>query len=329
VDERSGVGIRQTAVVLGEETWTPSRLANAVGAREEVVRRWVGDLTVHSSGRRPAELAADAGRLCLVRAGIDVRDVQAIVVGSSVPHELSEEGRRELHVQELLGARDSIVSEVGLACSESIVAFRVAKSLICDQPGVDRVLVAFGERRHARILGYDKETYQPVFSDLGAAALIERGARLTILGFGEATDGRHWNFLSEMRRSVAAAPSTPVAATPRTTVDPERLRLMADSVAVNRLALERCLNATGIRKQDIRHVLFSREGPRIPHAMMRQLDLPAELLYAPPHGPSHAGMADFVVSLDDMMEHGALEAGVTVLLGSRAVGSTRFCMVRA
>ena len=322
------VGVGQTALVLGERTVPADDLARELDARPEVVRRWLGGLTLHVSERSAAELGADAARLCLERRGISIEDVPFIVFGSSAPLVPLEEGRRELRVQDLLGAKHAVVTEVGPACSESITALRLAHALVASQPTADRALVVFGERRRTRILGYDKETYQPVFSDVGAAVLVERGAPLGILGFGDATDGRYWDFLAEIRRNGDVKDEGGPKPPAQTQMDPRRLRLLADSVATNRLALRRCLAAAGLQAGAIRHVLLTREGPRIPHAMLRQLDLDAGLLHDPESGPTHAGMADFVVSLDRLMSERGVAPGAAVLIGSRAVGSTRFCLVR-
>jgi 3-oxoacyl-[acyl-carrier-protein] synthase III len=325
-------GIRQTAVVLGERTQTVEELAVTVGARPDVAERWLGGLKVHVSSRFAAELGAEAARVCLARSNLTILDVPFIVFGSSSPPDPLEEGRRELHVQELLGAMHAVVMDVGAACSESITALRLAASLVLATSDAKRVLVVYGERRRERILGYDRETYQPVFSDVGAALVIERDAPLRLLGFGDATDGRYWDFLAEIRRRkpLPSAEQTPRGSgAPMSQMDSKRLRMLTDSVATNRLALERCLRAANIPASEIRHVLLTREGPRIPHAMLRQLGLATDLLYFPPGGPTHAGMADFVILLDQLMHEGNVNPETVLLLGSRAVGTTRFCLVRA
>jgi 3-oxoacyl-[acyl-carrier-protein] synthase III len=328
--QSSNVGIQQTAVILGDRTVTAEELAQQVSARPEVAQRWLGNLTLHVSDRSPAELAAEAGLLCLRRSGLSIEDVPLIIFGSSAPLAPLEEGRRELRVQELLGAKGATITEVGTACSESITALKLACAFVRTEPGIDRVLLVFGERRSSRILGYDKETYQPVFSDAGAALLVQRDARLQVLGFGDATDGRYWDFIAEIRRSEGAKSAPAQAGTPPTQqMDPRRLRLMTDGVALNRLALQRCLAAAVVTPGEIRHVLLTREGPRVPHALLRQLDLDPGLLPDPNLGPTHAGMADFVISLDVLMAGSTLRPGAALLLGSRAVGATRFCLARA
>jgi 3-oxoacyl-[acyl-carrier-protein] synthase III len=119
-----------------------------------------------------------------------------------------------------------VVFDVGSACSESITALRLAGLLLAAQPELARALVVIGEQRRARILGYDRETYQPVFSDAGAALMVEREARLPILGFGYGTDGRFWDFIANVRREEATrAAQAPVPAIgTATALDPRRPR---------------------------------------------------------------------------------------------------------
>jgi 3-oxoacyl-[acyl-carrier-protein] synthase-3 len=332
--ETSPVGIRALGSCVGELELSTSDLAHSIGAEADAVRGWIGDLRILVTERTREELGAEAARQCLARAEVGIEDVQALVWGGNRPIR-SGEGRRELHVQHLLGASTAFVTEVGTPCTESLTALRIARALIRDEPDVERVLVVFGERQYARrVFGYDAKTYQPVFSDAGAAVLVERRGRHEILGFGDSTDGRYWDYLvpiwEELERAESRAGEP--APTPEAEADAKanarRLRLMVDAVALNRAALERCLRGSGARREDIDHVILTREGARIPHSLLRQLGLPADKLFSCPQGPTHVGMADCFLSLDVLLASGACRSGQLVLLGSRAVGTSRFCLLR-
>lgn len=316
-----------TGVFVGENTLSAADVAGSIGAEPEVVARWLGGRTVHASALSPPELGARAAARCLEKAGVQATDVQAIVWGCSAEHDLAKEGRRELHAQHLIGATASTAIEVGLACSESMTAFRLARSLIRDDRAVERVLIVFGERRPLRTLGFDSTTYQPVFSDVGAAVLVARAATPGILAFSEGSDGSYWDFLLRVRENAKKAPA-PRGPSPVLAVDPLRAKFALDSAKQYRRALDHCLQVAGITRNELAHVVLTREGSRIPHAIMRQLDLPIEKLFAPAAGPTHAGMADCIVDLDALLASGTLGPAQYVLLGARSVGTIRFCLLR-
>jgi 3-oxoacyl-[acyl-carrier-protein] synthase-3 len=322
------IGITALACHVGEQVITAEELARTLGAEPATVEKWLGGLAIHASALSECELGAEAAKKCLAKAGVDAKDVQAVVWGSTTPY-APEQGRRELHVQHLIGATAATAIELGMPCSESITGLRLAAALLAADRSMERVLVVFGEKREgARTLGFDVSTYQPVFSDAGAAALVTRTNTRRLLAFGEASDGKYWDFLHKVRTRPAEAPR-PTGAEGKLPIDPERARLAVDSARLHKRALEQCLAAGGATRADVHRVLLTREGPRIPHAIMRQLDLPSEKLYAPAHGPTHVGMGDYLLHLEAMLAESPPEPGALLLLGSRAVGTVRFCLVRA
>lgn len=322
-----GIGFASIATCVGDRLVTPAEVAEQIGAEASVVNRWIGDLSVHGSALSDCELGAEAARRCLAGANVSPEDVDVIIWGSTAPYD-REMGRRELHVQRLIGATNATAIELGMPCSESITALRLARSLLRDDAKLQRILIVFGEKRETdRTLGFDVVTYQPVFSDAGAAALITRDSAWEILGFGEASNGDYWDFLKKIRSRPRNPPKK--AAATEIVIDPERAKLAVDGARLHTRALNACLAAAGMTRDEIDVVLLTREGPRIPQAIMRQLDIAPEKLFAPPRGATHVGMGDYLLHLSSMLEAGLIgKANQVFLLGSRAVGTIRFCVMR-
>lgn len=322
-----GVRIVATGTFPGETILSAAEVAASIGGTEAAVARWIGKLTVHVSALSAPEIGARAGVRCLEKAGVAADDVQVVIWGSSAQPDLERDGRRELRAQHLIGAARASVIEVGLPCSESITALRLARSLVDGDPAVERVLVVFGERRSKRTLGFDATAYQPVFSDVGAALLLERAETDGIVAMAEDCDGSYWDFLLRARENAKHAPLArgPASAL---AVDPLLAKASVDAAKQCRRALDRCLELAGLDRSRIDHVILTREGARIPSALMRSLDVPVEKLFVPTTGPTHAGMSDVVIDFEALTESGALRPGQHVLLGARAVGTIRFCLYR-
>lgn len=312
--------LRAFGAAQGESLVAPAELAPALGVTEADVARWIGALEVRGSSVSAAELAARAARQCLARAGLTAADVDGLLY---VTARGDAEGRDELHVQALLGASRPFAVACGTTCSESVTALWMARDLLAGDRRLRRVLVVSGERYptlRERSLGMSgKVLRQPVFSDMGAAALVERvedgdgGGGPELLTFGAATDGKYWDYLAQVGQGGegASAAST--------------LQVYMDAVPVYRTALERCLLGTGLSPAQIDHVVLTREHPSTVEAIARHMGLSEKRVVTAERGPTHSGVADTFLLVEELVGRGAKGHA---LVASRTVGVMRCALVR-
>jgi len=310
---------------VGEERIDAKALAHRLGVDDADVERSRGSLSLHLSTRSASELACLAASRCLEQAATPPSDVDVIIFGSSCRWRI-EEGRRELHLQALLGATNATAVAVDArSCADLVTALRLAASYLVD--GARNVVVAFGEAwKERRLFGFDAKTQQPIFSDGGAALLVRAEGRHSILGFGEATAGTHWDFAARLETGAGHGPVTGEGAWAG--MSASRVQLMVDSVQIHRRALATCLARTGLAPADIHHVISTREGPRVPNVFMRQLGLAESTYFAWPDGPSHVGLPDCVLALEALLASGAGRRDQNVLLAARAVGTMQLALLR-
>jgi 3-oxoacyl-[acyl-carrier-protein] synthase III len=311
------VCIRALGTATGEIEIDPAEFATSIGTTVEVVRRWLGGMRICTTQRTATELASEAARQCLARAGVVPADVDAIVwcAARGLPS-----GRNELHLQALLGADRAFALEAGNTCSDLVSALWLAHAMVRDWPEIRRVLVACGDVSRAlprTLIGMKPSVrYQPVFSDVAAAALVEPGAATTLLGIGAASDGSYWDYLDRVAGDEDGVQNLGSLA-----------RVMIEASRLNKLALARCLASAGITVEEVDHLVLTRESPEVLASIVRQLHLDPDRLIKLEARPSHAGASDGLYGLEALM-YGYGRPGETVLIGSRTPGITRFALFR-
>ena len=187
-----------------------------------VVDKWLGSAQVYATARPIDELAVEAARKCLERAGVSGTEVSAIVANDC-------NGRR---IQGEIDAQNAVALEANGGCAAFVVMLSRARSMLREDEAIKCVLVVCAFKLVGvplRSIGRMSETVmRDIFSDGAGAVLVERGAGdITLLSTGYATTGLHWDqYYDRVRRRRAAQ---------------RDIVVMQDSIVVFRTALERCL----------------------------------------------------------------------------------------
>ena len=154
------VSNEQIAADLGvDAAW----IAKRTGTRE---RPWA------TGDERLSELAADAGRAALERAGVDARELDLVLVATSTADEITPNAAPL--VAGLIGAEMAGALDVGAACTGWLSAL----SMACGQ-------IESGRARHALVVGADFLSRFLDFSDRDTAPLFADGAGAAVLSATE------------------------------------------------------------------------------------------------------------------------------------------------
>ncbi len=160
------VSNEQVAARLGVDAdWITKR----TGTRE---RPWA------MPGERLSDLAADAGRLALERAGLEAGEVDLVLVATSTADEITPNAAPL--VAGLIGADRAGAFDVGAACTGWLSALAMA----CGQ-------IESGRAEHALVVGADFPLSRFLdFSDRDTAPLFADGAGAAVVSATEASTGR-------------------------------------------------------------------------------------------------------------------------------------------
>jgi 3-oxoacyl-[acyl-carrier-protein] synthase-3 len=166
------IGVLGTGAHLPPVVVTNEEIAASSGTSARWIEERTGVRRRHRvlPGQASSDLAAEAIRAAVAQAGLDVADLDLIVLATSTPDELGPS--TACRVQALLGAVQAVAFDVSAACSGWLFAARVAVDWLRAEAGV----------RYAAVVGV--EAYSPFIdpSDRATAVLFGDGAAATVLG---------------------------------------------------------------------------------------------------------------------------------------------------
>lgn len=285
------VGNAEIAARLGvDEAWLERRS----GTRE---RRYLAE------GARLADLAAEAGRAALARAGVEGGAIDMVLIATTSPDELSPHA--STWVTGLVGADGASTLDVSAACTGFLTGLSVGASAI-EAGRAEKVLV-IGADGLSRYLDRDDRDTAMLFGDGAGAAVLEATA---------AADADVGPIRLHSDPSGGPLIKLPNAGTIR-----------MDGRAVFRRAVEmmadvthEALAAAGLALADVDLFVYHQANGRILRAVGAELGLDADRVVdvVPRFGNTSAASLPLALSVAD--EEGRLEPGATVLLAAFGAG---------
>lgn len=183
----TGVQVLATGACAPEEVITNQDLAE-LGYDEE----WIVKRTGIQARRRAAadqatsDLAAEAARRCLARAGVEPRDVDLIVLATMTPDHPTPS--TACLVQQKLGG-GAAAMDVNAACAGFMYALTTAMQFV--KSGTARNALAIGADTMSRIVNPEDRKTFPLFGDGGGAVLLGPGGEdQGLVAFTLGADGR-------------------------------------------------------------------------------------------------------------------------------------------
>ncbi|QJE72682.1 ketoacyl-ACP synthase III [Aerophototrophica crusticola] len=312
------------SVILGCGSYLPARilsnqdLASMVDTSDEWIVERTGIKTRHiaAEGETTADLAEKAARAALAHAGVEVSELDLIVLATATPDNTFPATATK--VQQRLGMTRGAAFDVQAVCSGFIYALSVADNFI--KAGQARTVLVIGAETFSRILDWTDRGTCVLFGD-GAGAVVLRATE----GKGDATDqgilsthlhsdGRHHDLLY-----VDGGPSS--------TQTVGHLRMRGQEVfkhAVVNLAevVHEALSANGLEASAIDWLIPHQANRRIIEGTGRKLRLPPEkvVLTVDHHGNTSA--ASIPLALCEAVLDGRIKRGDVLLLEAMGGGFT-------
>ncbi|MEW1914510.1 ketoacyl-ACP synthase III [Kitasatospora sp. NPDC085895] len=165
--------------IVGIGSYLPDTVVSndEIAHRAGVTGEWIVRKTGICERRRAApheatsDLAAEAARRALTRAGLRADQISYLVVATSTPDQ--PQPATAAIVQNLIGAHQAAAFDVNAVCSGFVHALRVVERLLVGEDGVSPYGLVIGADIYSRILDY---------SDRRTAILFGDGAGATVLG---------------------------------------------------------------------------------------------------------------------------------------------------
>ncbi|MBK8083078.1 MAG: ketoacyl-ACP synthase III [Devosia sp.] len=185
------VGAYLPARILGNE-----ELARTVDTSDEwiVQRTGIRQRHIAAEGENTSDLAAAAGRKAMENAGLEIGDVDLIIVATTTP-DMTFPATAAV-VQQKLGMHHGAAFDIQAVCSGFVYAVATADSYL--KNGLGKRALVIGAETASRILDWDDRTTCVLFGDGAGAAVMELGKPgedRGVLATALRSDGHFWNKL--------------------------------------------------------------------------------------------------------------------------------------
>ena len=256
----------------------------------------------------------------LESAGVDVMDVDTIIVGTASPDRLLPSQACDL--QATLGAENAAAFDVGAACSGFLYALAVAEGLVVS--GQARHVLVVGAERLSKITDYQDRSTCILFGD-GVGATLVRAAQdgdRGILSSYLKTDGT----LAELLYRPGGG-----------SVHPPSLEMLNDRSYYLRMAGPETFKHAVVKMADACHEVLTRAGMSpddvdvlIPHqanlriieATAKRIGIPVEKAFVNIDRYGNTSAASIPMALDECVREGRITEGSTVLMVAFGGGLT-------
>jgi len=264
------------------------------------------------AGVYSSDLALIASRHALAAAGVDARDIDLIIVGTSTPDMVFPSTACIL--QSKLGAKGGPAFDVQAVCSGFVYALTLADSLI--RSGTAKKALVVGAEVFSRLMDFKDRTTCVLFGDGAGAVVLEASDTPGILATDIHADG-HYSDILCVPGHVSGGQ---VLGDPMLRMDGQAVFKLA--VGVLDEAARAVLAKAGKQAADIDWLIPHQANIRIMQSTARKLKLPMNKVVVTVDQHGNTSAASVPLALDSAVRSGQIKPGQTLLLEAVGGGFT-------
>lgn len=321
------VGIVRTGMYIPSSKMTGEEIAERANLPIEVVKTKMGitEKPIPGEQDHTVAMAVWAAQDAMRKGGVDAKEIDVIIyIGEE--HKEYPLWTAAIKIQEEIGAHHAWGFDVALRCGTTIMAMKVAKSLLLTDPSIQTVLLA-GGYRNGDFIDYENERTRFMFNlgAGGAAMILRRDHPANLILEAEImTDG---SFSEDVVVPIGGTkqPLTPADLANGLyrldVLDPvgmkERLeqKSMQNFLKVIRSSLQK----SGYHEKDLDYLAILHMKRSAHDYVLRELGLADEQsIYLHEYG--HIGQMDQILSLELAQQAGKLKDGDITVLVSAGIG---------
>jgi 3-oxoacyl-[acyl-carrier-protein] synthase-3 len=304
-----------TGGYLPERIVTNDELAARLDTSDAWIRQRTGiaERRIAAPGELTSDLAYEAARRALERAGMNGGDLDLIVLATATPDQTFPS--TAVKVQARLGMKRGAAFDVQAVCSGFIFALAVADNAL--RLGQARTALVIGAETFSRILDWQDRGTCVLFGD-GAGALVlqavPESSTRGILSTHLHSDGRQHDILY-----VDGGPSSTGAAG---FLRMEGREVFRQAVAHLTAVVDEALAANGLTGADIDWLVPHQANTRIIEAVGRKLGLGSDRTVVTIERHANTSAASIPLALDEAVRDGRIRPGHLVLMEALGGGLT-------
>jgi len=310
--------------VTGCGSYLPKRiLSNAdltkiVDTTDEwiVERTGIHNRHIAADNEMTSDLALHAARAAIASAGIDVQDIDTIILGTTTPDQTFP--ATAVTIQEKLGLRHGAAFDVQAVCSGFVYGLTIADTFI--KTGQSKNVLVIGAETFSRLLDWTDRTTCVLFGDGAGAFVVQAGTgEGTIKDRGILTAHLHSDGRYRDKLYVDGGPSS--------TGTVGHVRMEGREVfrhAVVNIAdtINEALAATGLTAADIDWFVPHQANRRILDGTAKRIGLPPEKIVLTVGEQGNTSAASVPLAFTHAVNDGRIKRGDLVLLEAMGGGFT-------
>jgi 3-oxoacyl-[acyl-carrier-protein] synthase III len=317
------VYINSIGVEIPERRVSNLELSTMVDTTDEWIRSHTGIGSRHfaADGKLTSDLAAEAGRRALAKAGLGPGDLDLIVVATATPDYFGFPSTACI-VQEKLGAHSCPAFDLIAGCSGFIYALNMASGFL--EAGDKGHALVIGAETLSRIANWEDRSTCVLLGDGAGAALLSRtGTGTGDSNFVASLLGADGSGAGDLRlvqseRSSTFHPAAPLV--PLLEMNGRKIYNFA--VRTIPELIERLLKACGRKLEEFAWIVPHQANARIIQAVAKHVGLPEERFYMNIEEYANTSSASIPIALGEMDQRGLLKRGDLVMLLGFGAGLT-------
>ena len=302
--------IAGTGRYVPEKVLTNTDLEKIIETSDEwiIKRTGIRERRIAAEDQSTSDLALEAARVALDRAGLAAEDLAAIILATLTPDTYCPAGA--CYVQNLLGATNACAFDLSAACTGFVYGITVGSSLV--RAGIHKNVLVLGAETLSRFIDYTDRNTCILFGDGAGAAVLSRaeeGGDSRLLDHYLRSDGGGTDLII-MPGGGARRPSS------HDTVDGKLHFLSMQGNDVFKFAtksmqtlIETAIERNGLSVDDLDLVVPHQVNSRIIDTVLRKVDIPEEKIYLNLQRYGNTSAASVPMALHEAVEEGRVQAG--------------------
>lgn len=319
--------MKSIASILGTGHYVPSAvLTNAdMEKRVDTTDEWIRTRTgirerrIASADEHVSDMAAIAGSRALKSAGLEAKDLDAIVVATLTPD--YPWPASACMVQQKLGAPQAFAFDVSAACSGFVYSLAVAQGMIA--AGTARHVLVIGAEKLSAIVDWQDRNTCVLFGDGASAAVVgPASSRGKILALHLGADGSAAKLIYQPGGGTVCSASRESVDARKHFFNMEGKEVYKFAVKMMGEAAEAVIRKAGLTPADISLFIPHQANLRIIEAAAKRLDFPMEKVFVNIDKYGNTSAASVGIALDEAQASGRLKRGDKAVIVAFGAGLT-------
>lgn len=276
-----------------------------------------------------SDLAYEAGKKAMQRAGVRAEDIDAVIVATLSPDYLTMPSTACITSYKL-GIENKPAFDISSACSGFIYLLSLAKSFV--ESGTYRRILIIGAEKVSSVLDFSDRSTCVLFGDGAGACVIEstEDKNAAILDVHTSANGRHQDFLCTPRiQSVSQNIFSDKLESSKSSCLHDSTYLQMKGNETFKLAVKTLVNDVNniltnnaLQPQDIAYFIPHQANLRIINAVGEQLSFNEKQLVISVQKYGNTSAASIPMAMNDLYEENKLKYGDLMLLDAFGGGLT-------